>query len=448
MPKLEFVLKKIKDFKKVDYRPWNDNIIESLTIQPQPILKNKHEKEKQITNSKQTDNKQITNTPPNQARKQQNQKETDNKQITNSKQTDNKQITAKLKQITNSKQTDNQTDNKLDNKQITNSKQTDNKQITKLNLNQLIGNEREIFYFLFSKCRLSGSQKTPPICLEIIKNELNLKSTNLIKTSLYRLIKKGFLIRCDSKTGRSGWTIFEIPINFYQQSLIETDNKQITNSKQTDNKQITKQITEQITNYSSSSNSNIYNNTNTTNDNKQKITLPPDWQEIDILPLRDFHFTKEHLTQIYRKSQLTAEMVQESIYAYAFDLKENNKIKQIGSQPINYFMGILVKGMPYAPPDNYESPHDRALRLFIEQKRKVQIKKQALEEEALLFAYTEWQEQLPIEEVKNIIPEFLQKGLVDINKKPPFIEAELKSYFKDNIWDQKKITLIQNLENQ
>ena len=40
---------------------------------------------------------------------------------------------------------------------------------------------------------------------------------------------------------------------------------------------------------------------------------------------------------------MTPEELQESIYAFAFDLVENQKGKTITGPPLNYFMGILRK---------------------------------------------------------------------------------------------------------
>ena len=93
----------------------------------------------------------------------------------------------------------------------------------------------------------------------------------------------------------------------------------------------------------------------------QKIDLSEDWLNIDIEPLKDIGFTKTHLEQIASQKLLLPEIVQNSIYAFSFDLVENNKAKELKGQPINFFMGILRKGNPYASPANYESPKDKAI---------------------------------------------------------------------------------------
>ena len=57
-------------------------------------------------------------------------------------------------------------------------------------------------------------------------------------------------------------------------------------------------------------------------------------------------------------------LIQESINAFAFNLKENNKGKGLKTSPLNYLMGILRSGIPYAPPSNYESPESRAMNIY------------------------------------------------------------------------------------
>jgi len=68
-----------------------------------------------------------------------------------------------------------------------------------------------------------------------------------------------------------------------------------------------------------------------------------EWQSIDIEPLSEIGFTKNHLTQIALQLGLLPKDVQDSIHVFAFDLKENEKRKDIKGDPIGFFMGILRK---------------------------------------------------------------------------------------------------------
>ena len=147
----------------------------------------------------------------------------------------------------------------------------------------------------------------------------------------------------------------------------------------------TKPATEPATSLSSSS-SNIFNNKTTTSETENidsESLLLSEWGTINIEPLAEIGFSKHHLIQIARQNKLAPIVVQDSIHAFAFDLKENNKGKSLKTGSLNYFMGILRNGNPYAAPSNYESPESRAMRIYLEKKRELEQKRIILEEELL-----------------------------------------------------------------
>lgn len=69
---------------------------------------------------------------------------------------------------------------------------------------------------------------------------------------------------------------------------------------------------------------------------------------IDCKPLISIGLTETHLKRIFEKGHLSQEQIQNSIEAFAFDLRKSQKVKSIKSSPISYFLGILLKG-PYLP---------------------------------------------------------------------------------------------------
>ncbi len=97
------------------------------------------------------------------------------------------------------------------------------------------------------------------------------------------------------------------------------------------------------------------------------LDLDAAWQKIDCSPLTEIRFGRNQVAQIAREGKFTPDELQDSIYAFAFDLSENGKSKTITGVPLNYFMGILRRG-PYAAPSNYESPDVRQKRLYLESK--------------------------------------------------------------------------------
>ena len=95
------------------------------------------------------------------------------------------------------------------------------------------------------------------------------------------------------------------------------------------------------------------------------MELDARWQAIDSSPITELRFGRSQIAQIAHSGRVSPEQLQDSIYAFAYDLSENQKAKSISGAPLNYFMGILRKG-PYVPPANYESPEERQQRLYLE----------------------------------------------------------------------------------
>ena len=158
--------------------------------------------------------------------------EMDNKEITNGYQTDN---IGALEQITIEQQTDNkriteisskiETDNKQVTKriteQITIEQQTDNKRITIAGFETLVGNEKNLLVLVFEECLRIGSLVSPEITLSHISERLEI-SSGVAKMVIHRLVKKGFIKRASSKTGRGGWIKLSITKDLYQRLLRAT----------------------------------------------------------------------------------------------------------------------------------------------------------------------------------------------------------------------------------
>jgi hypothetical protein len=270
--------------------------------------------------------------------------ETDNKQITNGYQTDN--INA-LEQITIEQQTDNkritkissklETDNKQVTKrvteQITIEQQTDNKRITIAGFEALVGNEKNLLVLVFEECLRIGSLVSPEITLSHISERLEI-SPGVAKMVIHRLVKKCFIERASSKTGRGGWIKFSITKDLYQDLRIrQTDNKQVTIGYQTDNKQVTKRVTEQITEPPcSSSNLNINNTTTTESD--LWLSVPKNLEgRVSIRQLREF----------VKQGLISAEDLQSSLDGFAYDL-EKGSIRAKNGNPVAILIGAVKSG--------------------------------------------------------------------------------------------------------
>lgn len=308
---------------------------------------------------------------------------TDNKEIANSYQTDNN---SKDEQITNGQQTDNkqiiknslktETDNKQVTKritkQITIGQQTDSKRITKSNFESLVGNEKNLLLLIFKECLRIGNLISPEITLSHIYESLKI-NPGVAKMVIHRLVKKGVIKREVSKTGRGGWIKFSIQKELYQDLRIrESDNKEITNGYQLDNKQVTKRVTEQITSgpYSSSNNLNIITTNTVELEISAEVILPNN--------LSRFGISKNNLQKLVDDNLCSLELVQKSIEALSFDV-ENGKTGNLAS----ILFGVLRSGKEYISQKYSESLQaelDQELKRIQEtedqQKRLLEIKLQ------------------------------------------------------------------------
>ena len=364
--------------------------------------------------------------------------ETGNKQVTNSKQTENKPITilATNRQQTDSKnnalkETGNKQITKPATDSITKRQQTNNKLITKTSFSMLVGLQRACLLFVYQSCKANRSKVTEPLSLEHIAQHLKTTS-GAVKTTLQRLEEKRCLIRVSFKNGRGGWSIYELPEDIHTEMLRqETDNKLTTNWQLTGNKLVSEPTTEPATSFSSSS--YINNKTTTTSNVEEVKNLSKEWEAIHIDSLSDIGFTTTHLAQIAQQGKLTPEIIQDSIEAFAYDLKFNQKAKTIKGSPLNFFMGIVRNGKPYAPPGNYESPQDREMRIYLERKQKIEQARAEREEGLMKLAFDEWDREQSEEYKQSLLPENVRNNRLSGPK-----QATLRAYFAREIWPQKR----------
>lgn len=194
----------------------------------------------------------------------------------------------------------------------------------------LVGIQQRILWFLFEYCQRERSQMTPPITIQTVSNAIKAPKGS-IKTTLARLIQKGFIQRHSMKAGRGGWSVYQIEDAVYH-ALLEAHPGAKTH-------------TEPHTTHISSS--RIDKNT-TTSKRRQSLNT-----RVDAEPLAFIGFTQRHVMQILQRTDLTEAVIQESIHAFAFDLRMNHKARSLKKTPLDFFMGILFKG-PYLPPHNYQ----------------------------------------------------------------------------------------------
>jgi hypothetical protein len=317
----------------------------------------------------------------------------------------------------------------------TNREQIENKSGTEPRFLALSGLQRGTVLFMYSLCRAAGTRATENVRLDAIAS--NLETTpGAIKETIKRLVAKGFIQRVDFRAGRGGFSSYALPEGIYRQLFeLESGNKLGTNREQTGNK-LGAQPGTQLGTSPSSSSSVLDSKSLKTTTTEAEFTDKKDqqysaWNSVDPSPLAEFGFTQSHVIQLARDGKLSVEEVQDSIHFFAFDLKRNGKGKEIKGPPVSFFMGILRKGVPYAPPSNFENPEEAARRLYVESKRRLKERRESQVQEIKELEFSEWRNELTREAINGIVPEVSRSF-------PKLSESALKAHFDENVWPERR----------
>jgi hypothetical protein len=341
---------------------------------------------------------------------------------------------------TNPTQTEHEWDTKPDTNIDTNETQP---AVVKINVNTIVGSQRKLLFYIYDLCKIQGAKITPPLNIESIHENASIEKGS-IKTSLTRLIKKNFLIREEVKAGRSGWVIFRIPNPVYQELFNNDLSLSLT---QTRHKLHTESNTKPNTTGSVVSSSYINNNTTT--------NLPEDFKQIDFSSLSEIGFDESHVIQIHREYtqkpelSLSAEIVQNSINALAFDLKYNNVANDLKRPPAVFLTYLLKKGQPYSSktPEKVLTPREESMREYLLSQEKKHLKLLEMETTAKNFALQEWLGALPEEELfsfnpgNDIRPNGMPEKLYQVSKRKKALEFA-NEYFNTILWPKKRSQIL------
>ena len=322
-------------------------------------------------------------------------------------------------------------DNELGNKQVTYRKQIENDSGDDLDnaektifltdsIRTLTGIQRKIFFYVIDLCSSRGQLHTNAILTTDIAAIANC-SFGSAKTSLIRLINKNLLLRKKGKTSRGGHIVLGITKEV-QAAALQAQRLSLNVREHHLDNAIGNNIDNKLSNNGTSS-SNIYINTTTKN-----IALPEDWLTINFEPLHQIGFSLTQITQLYSQALNVPEIIQESIYHFAFGLENNPNVKAY-PQPLYVLMGVLRKGQAWVE-NNYQSPQEIAQRELIERKKAELERKRQLEDDAFQLGLEEWKESLSTEEFEKIT----EKRAGDVTPKP----VKISLYFKEYVWPNVK----------
>jgi DNA-binding MarR family transcriptional regulator len=258
-----------------------------------------------------------------------------------------------------------------------------------------------------------------------------------VKTAIRRLLRKGALESVSYKGGQKfGGTIYKLTVI----------SREILSSKMALNltgfNMVQRGSEPGAAGYTSSSSKilDLTNNNWETTD-REKITdlsKDPAWTRIDFDCLAQIGFNRSHVVQVASSKVLTPDSLQDSIYAFYFDLNVNQKGSKIGGPPLNFFMGILRRG-PYSAPANYESPEDKQLREYLDAKENLLKKRRERLERLKALEFEEWVDSLPSMEVERLAP----MGTTDVLKR-----SQLMNHFESHLWAEKRRLILESLKQK
>ncbi|WP_347359508.1 hypothetical protein [Bdellovibrio sp.] len=204
--------------------------------------------------------------------------------------------------------------------------------VQKFDFHMLSPIQQKLLILLYEEGQISRSKISPPLNGALLAKRLE-SSLEGLRTAVKRLVKADFLLIAEAKSGRTGWTRYELPEWVYQQmTLNETWFKSGSNLVQMSFKPSSKPSSEPSSElpYSSSNNLNI--NTNTIA--AEILSIPEN--------LRRFGISPTNLQNLINSGKATQDVVERSLAALSFDV-EHGKTGNLA----NILFGVLGTGREY-----------------------------------------------------------------------------------------------------
>ena len=241
--------------------------------------------------------------------------------------------------------------------------------VQKFDFHMLSPIQQKLLIFLYEEGQISRSKISPPLNGALLAKRLE-SSLEGLRTAVKRLVKADFLLIAEAKSGRTGWTRYELPEWVYQQmTLNETWFKSSSNLVQISSKPSSKPSSEPSSEppYSSSNNLNI--NTNT-------IELPEN--------LRRFGISAVNLNNLVSSGKATQEVIERSLAALSFDV-ENGKAGNLA----NILFGVLGTGREYIS-QKYSETLQKELDAELARIQQAEERQRRLAETKLQFKFSEF----------------------------------------------------------
>ena len=292
--------------------------------------------------------------------------------------------------------------------------------------------QKKLLLHIYNSCKKLLSKISENITVDEFSLCCNLKKKS-VKTTLRRLEKSNLIILRSFKRGRQGWRKYEIPEHIYQEILL-TEVSGFKSSTESSTESST--IPPLVSSY-------IFNNKLLTT-----TALPEEFKMLDFSCLTNIGFDESHVIQIHReytkKPELTlsTEIIQNSINAFAFDLKHNNISNDFKSSPTVVLTSLLKKGQPYSSktPEKVLTPQEEAMQAYLLAQENKQQKITEIKTKARELALQEWLDNLSTEELLNFNQasrlEGVPEKIYQTSRRKKALEIA-KDYFDTVLWPDK-----------
>ena len=315
----------------------------------------------------------------------------------------------------------------------TNVGQTSDELRTITGFQALSGLQKEIVLLMYEICLQKGDRNTGPVSVEHLSLRTN--STRLsIQKSVQRLEQKQIVIRRQSRAGRGGWTVYELPESIWNQILqAETSDKLRTNLGQISDKPKTEPKTEPRTSLSSSSR-DLYSKESST---AQMAQVSNELSSLDVSNLREYGITLETFK---RAVQLHPGVTIEALSDLAFRLSELFKQPKERAK-IQNARGFVIKLVEQlaggvTPLDHIETPDERLMREYAQAAAKKRADQQGYEESLLQAAFEKWDQETELDSKFEAVP-LAQRAPAGSPR-----SAIFKEYFREKLWPETREAIL------
>jgi hypothetical protein len=302
----------------------------------------------------------------------------------------------------------------------------------------LHGYQLNIFGFLLKQCRENGAFFTKRLSIDFIKQNIGI-SKPAIRLAIQRLKEKNLVLSRESKGGRGGWTVYEIPHSIFK----EIGKLEYYTSQSADSIHTSEHTSKYISEHTSMGASKLVSNFNNTNNTKDVLIYDFNASDCDLSVAIHIGVGEKAIGDSLRNltkklklypdvSAVSKDEFQEFINKFVeYASSENGKgIKNMVAMFVSEFEKFQLTGS--CSTTEWHNDKDFAqIEQYVKQQEAERKRRQEFIEKALDYKFEEWVSKINQDELLDLVPEsqFVKFGGAGY-------QMELKNYFRKNIWEE------------